>query len=349
MRKKISYIITTLEIFALIFVASYAWFSDKNSPSISQDQLKVTSAEGLVIKLTEDSIARSNVGLNEIVNDYSAFSLKQMSSADGINFYTIDFGAGLAHNLPKFVQIEKNVSGKIDMDQWGCIDYDFYLETENMAKNVYFHKDSYITGESAGAVRIMVTVTDLNYDLHTIIGNTKEGIDGYPYVTRAVIKEGEFDYNDIADEFVDNQLVHTFDDYNGGRGESDDTSIDLDRILFTIPANTSLKVNVKVWLEGGDPDCTNSLADTSSDVLIKFGSANVLPEAPNVSANNSFLTINNLDTSMEYSFTNLASDTWTSVTDPNVTFERGQTVYVRYKEVEGESLYSYVREVTFNG
>ncbi len=349
MKKKISFIITILELVVLGVVASYAWFSDKNSPSISQEQLKVTSAEGLVIKLTEDSSARSNVGLNEIINDYDAFNLKQMSSADGINFYTIDFGAGLAHNLPRFVKIPTDRNNRLPMEEYGCIDYDFFLQTENMPKHVYFHKDSYIAGEASTAVRIEITVTDSLNDIMYIFGTTKEGITGFPYTTKAVIKEGEFIYNNIAAEYTDNQRVHTFDEFNGGRGLSDDTSIDLDRILFTIPANTATKVNLKVWLEGGDNECTNTLADTASDILVKFGSANVLPAAPIVSANNSFLTINGLDTTMEYSYTNLASDGWIEVTDPLVNFERGDTVYVRYREVEGESLYSYVSEVNFNG
>ena len=107
-------------------------------------------------------------------------------------------------------------------------------------------------------------------------------------------------------------------------------------------------INVKIWLEGGDVDCDTTLSDTMLDALIKFGSANVLRDAPILSANNSTRTITGLTTEMEYASTNNSTTIWTSVTNPNMTFSRGTTVYVRYKEVTGVSSYSYATKVVFN-
>src|SRR5574344_2132347 len=109
-----------------------------------------------------------------------------MSSADALNFYTIDFGAGLANNRPQYVKIIPEEDGLLNMEQYGCVDYDFYLQTENFAKHVYLHKDTGITGAAANAIRVAITVDDENYNVKYIFGDIKEdGSQLYPYTTRA--------------------------------------------------------------------------------------------------------------------------------------------------------------------
>lgn len=350
MRKQVVRFLSVLILIniTLVFLyGTYAWFSDKTNPSIVQDDMKVTSAEGLVIKLSPDSEARTVVGLNEILSDYDTFALKQMSSVDGINFYTIDFGAGLAHSAPQFVQIPIQSNGLIEQEKYGIIDYNFYLATEDQAKHVYLHRDTNFVGLASDSIRLAITVDVGNEKKVYIFGDSRENaIDGY--TTEAIKMEGIFNYNNIDPSFVDNQLVYAYEDYNGGRGEDDNDPIDLTKILFTMEANSTMLVNVKIWLEGGDVDCDTSISDTLVDALIKFGSANVLRDAPIVSANNSSRTITGLTTEMEYAYTNDSSTVWTSVTNTNMTFNRGTTVYVRYKEVVGVSTYSYATKVVFN-
>lgn len=340
-------IIILLNIAVIFLYSTYAWFSDKTNPIITQDDMKVTSAEGLVIKLSPDSEARTVVGLNEILSDYDEFALKQMSSADGINFYTIDFGAGLAHSAPQFVQVPVQDNGLINQDEYGIIDYNFYLATEDQAKHVYLHRDTTFDGLASNAIRLAFTFVDGNEKKVYIFGDTAENtIDGY--TTEAIIQTGTFSYSNIADEFISEQLVYAYTDYDGGRSEDDNDPIDLTKTLFTMEANSTKMVNVKIWLEGGDVDCDTSISDTLIDALIKFGSANVLRDAPIVSANNSSRTIRGLTTDMEYAYTNDSDTVWTSVNNVNMTFSRGTTVYVRYKEVTGVSTYSYATEVVFN-
>lgn len=345
--RRILSIVVLLNITIIFLYGTYAWFSDKTNPMITQDDMKVTSAEGLVIKLSPDSEARTVVGLNEILSDYDAFALKQMSSADGINFYTIDFGAGLAHSAPQFVQVPVQDNGLINQDEHGIIDYNFYLATEDQAKHVYLHRDTLFDGIASDSIRLAITVTEGNEKKVYIFGDTRENaIDGY--TTEAIIQTGIFSYNDIDPEFTSEQVVYAYEDYNGGRGTDDNDPIDLTKVLFTIEANSTMMVNVKIWLEGGDIDCDTSISDTLVDALIKFGSANVLRDAPVVSANNSSRTITGLTTEMEYAYTNDSETVWTAVTDTSMTFARGTTVYVRYMEVAGVSTYSYATEVVFN-
>lgn len=340
-------IIVLINITTVFLYGTYAWFSDKTNPSIVQDDMKVTSAEGLVIKLSPDSEARTVVGLNEILSDYETFALKQMSSADGINFYTIDFGAGLAHSAPQFVKIPVQENGLINQDEHGIIDYNFYLATEDQAKHVYLHRDTLFEGLASTSIRLAITVTEGTEQKVYIFGDTAENtIDGY--TTEAIIQTGTFSYNAIDPAFTSTQTVYNYTDYNGGRGTDDSDPIDLTKVLFTIEANSTKLVNVKIWLEGGDVDCDTSISDTLVDALIKFGSANVLRDAPVLSANNSSRTITGLTTEMEYAYTNDSTTVWTSVTNASMTFERGTTVYVRYKEVTGVSTYSYATKVVFN-
>lgn len=350
MSKKVVRLFTIIILFniSIMFLyGTYAWFSDKVNPTITQEDMKVTSAEGLVIKLSPDSEARTVVGLNEILTDYDEFALKQISSADGINFYTIDFGAGLAHSAPQFVSVPVLENGLIDQDEYGIIDYNFYLATEDQSKHVYLHKDTLFEGIAASSIRLAITVNDGSGKKVYIFGDTRENaIDGY--TTEAVVSTGEFSYGQISEEFISHQIVYAYEDYNGGRGIDDNDPIDLTKVLFTMEANSMKMINVKIWLEGGDIDCDTSISDTLVDALIKFGSANVLRDAPVLSANNSSRTITGLTTEMEYADTNTSETVWTSVTDPNMTFTRGTTVYVRYKEVSGVSSYSYASKVVFN-
>ncbi len=345
-------VLTITQIIVILGIAvSYAWFSDASNPSIKESNMRVSAAQGLVIKLTPDSEARTTINLNELLNDWDNFELEQMSSIDGINFYTIDFGAGLSANLPKYKAITADTSsGTINMEKYGCIDYNFYFSTEDFAKHVYFHKDSFLKGSAESAIRVAITYTQAGISNTLIFGTSKEdGTIAYPYETHAVKSEGEFDYTNLANEFTDNQNVHLFSEYDGGRSESDSATIDLSKVLFTMDSNATAKVNVKIWLEGGDKDCDNELADSLVDILLKFGSANVLRDAPNVFANNAQKTITNLSSDMEYSYSNDEDGQWTKVTNSLKTFNAGDVVYVRYSEVEGVSSYSYVTTVTFNG
>lgn len=209
------------------------------------------------------------------------------------------------------------------------------------------HKDTSFTGIASNSVRLAITVTEGNEKSIHIFGDTPENsIDGF--TTKAIIKTGTFTYNNIDSSFIANQTVYAYEDYDGGRTEDDNDPIDLTKVLFTMDAGTMKAVNVKIWLEGGDEDCDTSLSDSSLNTIIKFGSANVLRDAPVLSANNSNRTITGLTTEMEYAYTNTSSTIWTSVTNSNMTFQRGTTVYVRYKEVTGVSSYSYTTKVVFN-
>lgn len=121
----------------------------------------------------------------------------------------------------------------------------------------------------------------------------------------------------------------------------------MNKTLVDIPANSLIPVNVKIWLEGGDDDCDNTIASTYVDVLLKFGSTDILLSAPTLSGNPNY-TITGLTTNMEWATSNTKETVWTPITNPNMTFTGMNSVYVRISEVVGVSPASYATEVRFN-
>ena len=327
-----------IQIVILTIMASFAWFADSSSPSIEENEIRVTSAEGLFIKLNPDSEARSTINLNQIISHFGDFELKQVSSADAENFFTIDFGQGLSQSNPEFVRVNYGLGTSVEMLENGFIYYDFYLQTEDYGKHVYIHRDTFFSGPAEDAIRIAITYFDEDENEQTyIFGNNRENGITHPFTTEAVIQEGPFIFNNVDPELVGNQIVYTFDQYDGGRGSSDFDPLNKDKILFDIPANEVARINVKIWLEGGDEACDNSISSSLLDLRLKFGSANILLEAPELTVNTSNNTINGLDTTMEYSLQPEPGAIWQDVTNPSMTFSAGQTVYVRIKEVYGVS------------
>ena len=90
-KKSIFKIVLLVAFSVLLIISSYAWFQDKSNPQISVSDIKVSAAEGLVIKLDPDSAGRKTVDLNSILDSFDEFELRQVSSVDATNFYTIDF------------------------------------------------------------------------------------------------------------------------------------------------------------------------------------------------------------------------------------------------------------------
>lgn len=350
MNKKIVFkIVLLLGFTVLLFMTSYAWFQDRSNPELNISNIQVSAAEGLVIKLQPDSAARSVVNLNNVLDNFDEFELKQVSSVDGAKFYTIDFNEGVSLTDPEFVELE-NANGSVSrMIENGFIDYNFYLQTEDYPKHVYIHKDTNVTGPAWDALRIAITYpTSSNSTATIIFGKTPENGITDEYTTEAIIKAGSFKYGNISSDFYTNQLVRDFSFKDGGRGNSDYDTIDLNKVLFTIPKNSRMQINMKIWLEGGDVDCTNVLASSIVNVSFKFGSANELLAAPTLTGNANY-TITGLDTTMEWATTNNSTTIWTKVTDSNQQFTGYQSVYVRIAEVVGVSPESYATLVTFGG
>ncbi|MBN2868878.1 MAG: hypothetical protein JXK08_09415 [Flavobacteriaceae bacterium] len=336
-------LLSVFQIVLFTMLSSYAWFAERNAPSIEQTAIQVAAADGLLIKLNSDSELRSVVNLNQVMADFQNFELKQVSSVDAGDFYYVDFGDGLTQGDPQFIKVVYETDGTLNQKRYGYIDYTFYLQAEEYSKYFYIHKDSYISGNAVNAMRVSVSIGATTY----IFGNERENGITDPFKTEATIAEGYFTFGNTEPQYIANQTVLLFSDKGGGRESDDAAPIDVNKILGTVNSSSQTAIRVRIWLEGGDEHCLNAIAGTLLDLKLKFGSANVLLAAPAVTPNNSTMQINGLTTSMEYS-TAASPYTWISVTDPLVTFTSGQTVYVRIKEVPGVSPESEITTITFS-
>jgi len=337
--------ILIVQILLILAISSFAWFSDKSSPTIEKSQMQIAAAEGLVIVFNNDSSERTEVDLTIILSDQDAFLLKQVSSQDGVDFFRIDYGQGLNKQDPTYVNIPYQPSGSINMNTYGMLDFDFFLQTSTLDKYVYLHNDTGFFGTGKDALRFMITFETLNGSTSYMFGETKEdGTTTYPYVTHAVHTAGTFVYGTNPSGLVGDQDVLTYTDMDGGRWASDTDSPDISKMMITLPESTRLSVNIKVWLEGGDPDCIASIGGNTLQGVIKLGSVDVRPAAPNVTAGSGGL-ITGLTTAMEYYIgTDILNATWTVVSNPNQIFTSTNHVHVRYSEV-GATLASYSTEV----
>lgn len=342
---KLGHYIILIQIILILVFSSFAWFSDKSSPSLEASQMQIATAEGLVIILAPDSSQRTEVNLTQILNNLEPFLLKQVSSQDGIDFFRIDYGQGLSKQDPAYVSIPYQASGTIDMDTYGMLDFDFYLQNSDFDKYIYLHNETGFFGTGKDALRFSISFIMQSGTTSYIFGEDKEdGSPTYPYVTHAVYDTGVFVYGTNPTSLVGNQDVLAYTDKDGGRWLSDTLSPDISKMLITIPAQTRLMVNVKVWLEGGDPDCISSIGGNTLQGVIKLGSVDVRPAAPSVTAGLGGV-INGLTTSMEYYIgTDILNATWTVVTDPNHVFTSNDHVHVRYFE-NSPILASYSTEV----
>ena len=175
-KKSIFKIVLLVAFSVLLIISSYAWFQDKSNPQISVSDIKVSAAEGLVIKLDPDSAGRKTVDLNSILDSFDEFELKQVSSVDATNFYTIDFKEGLVLTDPEFVLLPSADGSVTKMIENGYIDFNFYLQTENYPKHVYIHKDTSIDGTAWDAIRVALSYTNPENNNYTslIFGKTAE-------------------------------------------------------------------------------------------------------------------------------------------------------------------------------
>lgn len=297
--KRVLCIITIVWVLVLATMFSNAWIARNWTPSISQQNITIASSSALLISLSENgNDFTQSVNLNSIfAND--SFTLKQISSSDGRSFHTVNYLPTLNGGVPVFTNDVQFVEGRY-------IDFTFYLkrQTSNnpeLATNklVFIHPESFIksvTDENGNdiskAIRVAITV-DNNAPI--ILANCDDVYDGFRNTNAANPNangqdlyrdylNNDFTYNGNA---VATQTAYSLLYYHGGRTSFDndgDPTNDYEftpnesRAVVRMQAGQTCKINLKIWLEGGDDTCTEGIAGKVFDFLLKFDSVD-LPNA----------------------------------------------------------------------
>lgn len=247
----------------LLVVFTYSWVARNLTPSISQDDLKISSAGALVISVMGDDNV-NEVDLNKLAN-LDSFVFKQVSSLNGQNFMWLDFRPTLEGQEAVY---------RKDASTDNYIDTKFALKLDDSladGKYVYLHEDCFLEDYSesldvAKAIRIAVDFTVLDADGNNktvtyILGNTKDNalID---MNTNAV--DPYADGKSISDTSATaQQTIYNFDYFDGS---------DEKKCLFKLEPGEMKWVNLRIWLEGADENCANEIAGESFRMNLKFDS-----------------------------------------------------------------------------
>ena len=273
-------------IMVLITVGTFAWFSVSNNPRV-QNLALVADHEGNLMIADDTGSGPGEysdvLDLKEATGyDYmQKVRLSPVTTPDGKNFYSPNYDSS-TNTVGSVTKIENH---DVLINSY-IYEKTFYLKassgdgatgsgsTYDIAlagagggtTGTYIIKDDTATGDtSAYAVRISFTLTDAtgnevtkiyepNCDIHNVGTDMAEdgvkGTNGYGTYTA-----------------VQQNSNGTF--TNTGTGTDSE-------VLFTISENTDVKVTMRVWLEGTDEDCANSIGATLLQGQIQFSSSEVV-------------------------------------------------------------------------
>ena len=281
---------------------TYTWVSRNWTPSIKGDDFKIASAGALVISVLGDN-SEAELWLNDILSlkESGAFTFRQVSSQDGINFFWKDFSPQLTdeNNPANFIRAgaEGDNHDEDYLVQRFCLKYD---ESMTEAKYIFIHPDSYIsyTGEDIvnaegekvylnKAIRISLTMELPEGDKTIVLADLDDGV-GFggsilDDVYTGVVNLPGNQFSEVTPGATAFQIVHDLHYFDCGRTSFDydnkfnDANYvgftkDAERTLFTMDPGDTIWITLRIWLEGEDINCQSAIAGKDFDLLLKFDS-----------------------------------------------------------------------------
>ena len=281
--------------------ASYAWLKREWFPYIysGEEGIKIATSGALVFKMDENvgSEGVFSKTINEILGIQGAFSLKPVSNKTGAatSFFRLNYTDDPA--TYSFQQLPTSTM-ETARDNYGYIDITFYIQADNSnARYIFLHQDSHISlAESSKindetydvahkALRVAISVDNNAPHLfsadgadrtYTAVSTMPAGADPdefYKYYSSYDTgnRTGIKNMDPIAT--LAPGAVSKLSDYNGYDVSSDGTETkNPDKCLFVIGAGKTAAIHVRIWLEGEDEYCNESIVNKDLDVLIKFAS-----------------------------------------------------------------------------
>ena len=287
----------------MLVAFTYTWVSRNWTPSIQMDDVNVQSSGALVISLLGDHTdANSKVILNDVVGlgVNKSFTFRQVSSQDGINFFWKDFTPtvdGVSPAILKKIDTNNNDPHMNDyVDVRFCLKLDGTLEEP---KYVFIHPDSFIKYDNLNqsadlekAIRISLTyektkesdagvIIEENTVILANLGSEEanKGVLTTEYTGVMVDANGKMDNDPTS---VGYQTVYGLQYFDCGRPVFDFSDPNGDgnyyfttngeRALFKLAPGELIWIDMRIWLEGEDLNCNESIAGESFDLFLKFDS-----------------------------------------------------------------------------
>lgn len=262
--------------FLLIFMLAaatitYSWVFTTQFSDITGVNIVLGESQGLV--MTINGNVEESISINNYLGaSFSTFSLKEASSANGTDLYLRDSGTYYidTEGIYDAINVAEDSIGIIQFREAALEDQNdsfiyFYLTLESSGDNRYLIFDdvnSYIedTGVDVNPIRVSLSFDDGTTTTTKIIGNRQEYTGNYSSSpissVDSITKVG---YEGTHD-------VESFAGYTGYDGPTFDSN----RTLYHLQNGVQTDVIVRIWLEGGDPLCTNSIAGSLLDISLQF-------------------------------------------------------------------------------
>ena len=288
----------------MLVTFTYTWVSRNWTPSIQGDDINIQSSGALVISLLGDHTdANSKVILNDIVGlgVNKSFTFRQVSSQDGINFFWKDFTPtvdGVSPAILKKIGTDNDDPHKADyVDVRFCLKLDGTLEEP---KYVFIHPDTYIKYENSKqtanlekAIRISLTYEKMKessagniIEKKTVIlanlgsDEANKGVLTTEYQAVLADANNKLDNDPTT---LDYQTVYGLQYFDCGRLAYDSTdpngdvnyvfTTNKEKALFKLEPGELIWIDMRIWLEGQDINCNETIAGENFDLFLKFDSA----------------------------------------------------------------------------
>lgn len=271
-QKLVSAILMAFVCILLMGGGTYAWFTMGNTARVNSLQLKVASEGNLYIATTADTASKDKQSEVDWLAENETKTLYPCTSADGVTMkkpvYATDTKVESAvafadteegkkekesYVLEKtfYLYLDDSASGKTDQKYDVCLgknvdDAGTFFTTKSKAENSqlpeYCVRVSFTVGSETGIL-----------EPNSNVSNTSEA-----GVTRAVDGVETRDYKATIKQKNDG----TFEVTSNDEGDSEK--------LFTIIGSKDTPVVVRVWFEGTDTDCCNTIDLNTITAQLKF-------------------------------------------------------------------------------
>lgn len=304
-------IIRTLSVLLVLVIlcceVTYSWLKREWSPYIysGDDGITIATSGALVFKMDENMNSEGVLSktINEILGIQGTFAMKPVSNVTGAatTFFRLNYTDDPA--TYSFQQLPA-ITMETARDNYGFIDITFYIQADNSsARYIYLHEDSHIALAEASkvnddkydvahrALRVAISIDNGAAKLFSADGPERTYTAVSPVPSD---KNPETYYKFYSSYDADTQSgvkntapiatlndgdVGLLSDYNGYDMLEDGTRVkNTDKCLFVIGAGKTAAIHVRIWLEGEDEYCNESIVNKDLDVLIKFAAYVVTSE-----------------------------------------------------------------------